>query len=310
MRPVAVLGLTAFFFACTSTPASETEQPVAHSESEQRATPLRVGLFAGDGAGEEYVVAIANVLAGDPRFTVRKFWDGSVNFWDFDVTVFPGGVGSTEWNALGADGQEHLKTVVNGGRGYVGICAGFYMALPGEAGFFDADIYWPWARGEAWLEVDVPNGNGVLSTTGSHWLRYVNGPVIYPLSNPARFTVLATFGTSVGEGIETMVGKPAVVGAKVGDGRAVAFSPHPELSGVGDMLKDALVWAAPVDGSVVRPEPIDPCRGFNDFGKCTGTVLEWCENGQYKRVDCAEKTDGRVRCGEDPRPEIGLNCVW
>jgi hypothetical protein len=309
MRGVTFLALSAFFFACASPTTSEPA--AANTESEQRSAPRRVGLFAGDGAGAEYVTAIENVLAGDPRFTVRKFWDGSVNFWDFDVSVFPGGVGSTEWNALGADGQEHLKTVVRGGRGFVGICAGFYMALPGEAGFFDADIYWPWARGDTWLEVNVEDGNGVLSSTGSHWLRYVNGPVIYPLSNPARFTVLATFGTTVGDG-ETMVGKPAVVGTKFGDGRAVAFSPHPELSDVGVMLKDALIWASPDNGAVNPPdppEPVDPCRGFDDFGKCTGTVLEWCDNGQYRRVDCATKTDGRIRCGEDPNPEIGLNCV-
>jgi hypothetical protein len=55
--------------------------------------------------------------------------------------------------------------------------------------------------------------------------------------------------------------------------------------------------------------PVDSCRGIGFAGLCTGTVLEWCERGVYKRVDCATKTDGRTKCGEDPSPTIGLNCV-
>ncbi|MBX3206261.1 MAG: M15 family metallopeptidase [Labilithrix sp.] len=44
-------------------------------------------------------------------------------------------------------------------------------------------------------------------------------------------------------------------------------------------------------------------------GRCTGTVLEWCASGTYRRADCAERTDGRVACGEDPSPHIGKNCI-
>lgn len=44
-------------------------------------------------------------------------------------------------------------------------------------------------------------------------------------------------------------------------------------------------------------------------GRCTGTVLEWCASGAYRRVDCAGRTDGRVACGEDPSPYIGKNCI-
>jgi hypothetical protein len=52
-----------------------------------------------------------------------------------------------------------------------------------------------------------------------------------------------------------------------------------------------------------------PCNGFDESGTCTGSVLEWCKDGAYARVDCATKTDGRTSCGADPNPTLGNNCV-
>ena len=62
-------------------------------------------------------------------------------------------------------------------------------------------------------------------------------------------------------------------------------------------------------GGAVEDEAPSGCRGFDAVGACTGTVLEWCEGGVYKRVDCATKTDGRTACGPDPNPALGNNCV-
>jgi hypothetical protein len=55
--------------------------------------------------------------------------------------------------------------------------------------------------------------------------------------------------------------------------------------------------------------PTDPCHGFDYSGTCTGTVIEWCDRGAYKRVDCATKADGRTLCGADINPAIGFNCI-
>lgn len=52
-----------------------------------------------------------------------------------------------------------------------------------------------------------------------------------------------------------------------------------------------------------------PCLGFSEAGTCTGSVLEWCKDGAYARVDCATKADGRTACGADPNPANGMNCV-
>ncbi|MEO1271858.1 MAG: hypothetical protein AAFX99_27505 [Myxococcota bacterium] len=39
----------------------------------------------------------------------------------------------------------------------------------------------------------------------------------------------------------------------------------------------------------------DPCRGLDYYGQCDGNVVEYCDDGQYRAVDCASE---------------GLRCVW
>lgn len=58
------------------------------------------------------------------------------------------------------------------------------------------------------------------------------------------------------------------------------------------------------------PTPATPsCATIPFSGQCTGKILEYCVNGVYNRVDCGTKTDGRTSCGEDPREEVGKNCI-
>lgn len=218
----------------TDASAPDTGAPVAST---------RIGLFVGAGAGLEYSGAVSKVLAGDARFVVTTFADGTVDFAKLDVVVMPGGTASTEWSALGTTGQTKLRSFVSGGGGYVGLCAGFYLALSYNAGFIDADNFEPWARGEGQIDVEIAPGNPVFTTPGKRRFRYVNGPVLQP---SPKYTTLATFAGNIGSStIVSMVGKPAVVASDYGKGRVVAFSPHPELSGLGSLLAEAIVWAAP-----------------------------------------------------------------
>ena len=92
------------------------------------------------------------------------------------------------------------------------------------------------------MKVTIPPNSPVFTTSGSFSFKYVNGPIIAPSGD---YTVLATFAGNIGSSsIASMVGTPAVVSKTHGKGRVVAFSPHPELSGLGDLLKDAMLWAA------------------------------------------------------------------
>jgi glutamine amidotransferase-like uncharacterized protein len=235
---LAFASLMLLTWSCARQPAEAPE------ESAAALTPKQIGLFAGNGAGAEYVAAVKDALKDDARFKVATFTNGSVDFNAFDVVVFPGGTGSAEWNALGASGQQKLKSFVTNGGGYVGICAGFYMALSSKAGFVTGEAYDPWARGEGKVTVKFESDAGVFTDAGTHEFKYVNGPLVQPIDGSA-YTVLATFQSNIGSSsILSMVGQPAVVGGSYGQGRVVAFSPHPELSGLGSLLKDALLWSA------------------------------------------------------------------
>ena len=71
------------------------------------------------------------VLRGMPATMARRVGaedirDGVLK--QFDVAIFPGGSGSKQASALNARGRAAVQAFVNRGGGYVGICAGSYLA--------------------------------------------------------------------------------------------------------------------------------------------------------------------------------------
>ena len=46
----------------------------------------------------------------------------------FDVLIQPGGSGSAQAKALEEEGRDKIRKFVDGGGGYLGICAGSYLA--------------------------------------------------------------------------------------------------------------------------------------------------------------------------------------
>jgi glutamine amidotransferase-like uncharacterized protein len=173
---------------------------------------------------------------------------------DVDVIVFTGGSGARQGESLGEDGRAAVKSFVESGGGYVGICAGAYLAMQGEPEFFKLGILAGknlsgdfWKRGVA--AVDVRAGDDAFS------MHYANGPIFAPevVDGLAPYTGLALFesdmyatrhGTMAGE----MPGTPAIVAARYGRGKMVLFSPNPVLGapGVGhpEMFVDALEWTS------------------------------------------------------------------
>jgi hypothetical protein len=73
-------------------------------------------------------------------------------------------------------------------------------------------------------------------------------------------------------------------------------------------LDEVLSWIRA--GAPLPEGTTDPCRGFTADGTCTGPVIEWCDSGAYKRVDCSTKTNGKTACGADPNPALGNNCIF
>ena len=213
---------------------------------------IEVGLFDGPGASAKRILPILHqfeelqVVPLGPD-DIRK-----VSLDQFDVLLFPGGSGSKQGKALGQEGRIRVREFAANRGGIVGICAGAYLCSSHynwsldlmNAKVFNTVVNVPgkgrksmWYRGPV-ADVDVeihPAGKSVLGLTGLHQVRYANGPIISPGNKPnvPPYKVLATFRSENGiyeaqKG--TMVGKPAVLYSKFGDGKVLALSPHFEFT--------------------------------------------------------------------------------
>lgn len=160
----------------------------------------------------------------------------------FDVVFFPGGTASMERATLGEEGWKQLKSFLRRGGGYVGTCAGAYMALVNaeraEGRLIDAELQeGEWERGEAILEIELTEeGKKVLGGDSALLkIAYQNGSVFHPANYEIldSYRVLAFFRTEIAEngaprGVQ--VGSPAIAVGEFAKGRVIVVSPHPELT--------------------------------------------------------------------------------
>lgn len=230
--------------------------PAASSDHESR--PLRVALFDDDGAGERGKKTVREQLSQrGMEVALMKGRDiAEKGLAGFDVVIFTGGSASKQGNALGEKGRENVRKFVRSGGGYVGICAGAYLACAGtnRVSVLSAKTVDPrWRRGEGVVKVEItPAGEEITGLAAKvHPIRYANGPIIQPDGRddiapyePVAFfrTELARNGTPVG----IMVDSPAIARGVFGKGRVVISSPHPESTdGLQDSFASSAVrWAA------------------------------------------------------------------
>lgn len=184
------------------------------------------------------------------------------------AVVFPGGSGGGIAKALQPAGVASVRAFVDGGGGYVGICAGAYLAGAGVKSY-TALLPWqhtqPWAKGEATLDVRLTEAGKRLlgGEFASFRTRYHNGPV-YPdvlgQSQKAGARTqpqpLAEFASAAQDkkGVvhEGMVGTPAIVADFAGKGRVLLISPHPESHEPLDVLvARAIGWTLGVEPTKV-----------------------------------------------------------
>lgn len=218
----------------------------------------KVAVFDGPGAGAGKVVkAIENF---NPRKVKqrhqRPFFATTLCVKDmtqatlkqFDTVIFPGGSAGRQGKALGPEKRRHVKQFVRNGGGYVGICAGAYLAsshYKWSFGFFNASCFNKmvdipgkgkksmWYRGgPADVQVSFNKKTSIIGKTKSEeTVRYQNGPILSAGKRPdlPRFQVLARFKTENGiykAQKDTMIGAPAIVTSKFGKGKVLAISPH------------------------------------------------------------------------------------
>ncbi len=233
----------------------------AEDTSPAKATkPIRVAVFNDAGVSEK-VAGLIELLNTHTELSVFKV-DGkdirAGKLQECDVVLLPGGSGSGEAKALEETGRQEIRSFVERGGGYLGICAGAYLA--------SADYDWSlhildakvldrahWARGSGDVEVSLTtSGQKFLGAAADReTILYWQGPLLAPAGKAEipDFETLGTFTTEIAkngapQGI--MLGTTAIARGTFGAGRVFCFSPHPERSESavqGHVLK-AIQWAA------------------------------------------------------------------
>jgi len=223
----------------------------------RRGDEPRVGMFSASGVSGRGPGRLEQLLrdrCAVRRFGARDLGDGVLQ--QFDVLLFPGGSGSGQAKALGKYGRDQVRSFVRDGGGYVGICAGGYLAANNydwSLGILDANVIdrKHWARGRGTVSLRwAANARGLLGQPRKDSVLYANGP-IYARGNDTAlpdFEVLASYRSEVnrnGAPKGVMLDTPAIVRGTFGKGRVVCSSPHPEQTeGLEEVMRRLVLSAA------------------------------------------------------------------
>ncbi|MFM8337031.1 MAG: BPL-N domain-containing protein [Opitutaceae bacterium] len=262
MRLTALL-LAAFLSAIPRADAAEPVEPEAPANppdlfaGPSKVRPLRIALYEGPGSGAAGVTHVANRARQLPGTTVTFLKPeevGTRNLAEFDVIIFSGGSGSGQSKAIGDTGRAKVREFVAAGGGYLGICAGAYLACAGfdwGLGILNArTVSNKWQRGRGMMRIQLTEpGRGLFGPVAEPFtIRYANGPIIKPLGRAdlPPYEVAAVFRTEIaknGTPVGVMIDSPAVVRAPFGKGRVLTISPHSEdTPGLENFVPLALAW--------------------------------------------------------------------
>ena len=138
------------------------------------------------------------------KLTAEEIRSGMLS--SLDILIQPGGSGGTQGRHLAEAGREEIRRFIRSGGGFIGICAGAYLA--------SADYEWSlnvldakvidrkhWARGRGTVEIAVSDaGKQLLRTTHQKLeIHYAQGPLLAPGNRPDidDYEVIATFETEI-----------------------------------------------------------------------------------------------------------------
>lgn len=151
--------------------------------------PVRVAVFEGEGVGPSSERLIS-ALRGEEerrlkvaRISAKEIQGGRLK--DFDVLVHPGGSGGKQGRALAESGRKAVREFVRGGGGYLGVCAGAYLATNDyewSLNLMDAKVVdrRHWARGKGTVNLQLsPEGTRFFRRDGKELkIYYAQGPLL------------------------------------------------------------------------------------------------------------------------------------
>lgn len=184
---------------------------------------------------------------------------------NYQVVVHPGGTGGGQGKALDAKGREREREFIAGGGGFLGVCAGAYLATSDydwSLHVLDARVVdrQHWNRGFGTVEIGLsPLGKDLLHVSRDRLpIYYHQGPLLAPAGRDdlPDFESLASFKSEIarnGAPAGVMIDQTAVAAGRYQAGRVLCFSPHPELTdGQGDLLVRAVAWLSDSSSVAVK----------------------------------------------------------
>lgn len=220
--------------------------------------PLSIAIYGGLGTGEEGVRNVKENIQSTLGLQVVELSPEDIANKDlasFDVIIFSGGSGSKQAETIGEKGKENLKSFIENGGGYLGICAGAYLATSG----FDWALHivsaktisqTEWKRGKGFVDLELTgDGTEIFGDVDEIFkCRYSSGPLFQSIKSGdlPPFKTLAHFRSEISENGVTegvMVNTPAIISAEYKKGKVLLMSTHPENTpGLEHMIPRALMW--------------------------------------------------------------------
>jgi hypothetical protein len=221
---------------------------------------IHVAVYEDTGSPELSTVAAENALKISPTFVCKRVTAEDIRngaLTGMDVFLQPGGSGSAQAKKLEEPGREKIREFVKAGGGYVGICAGAYLAssyYTWSLHLLNADVVdrEHWARGFGTVQLKFsPLGQSMLDQPKEIIdCTYHQGPLLAPghEKDLPPYEPIATFETEIaknGAPKGVMIGTTAMARGIFGKGHVVAISPHPEKTdGLDNIVRRAVEWSA------------------------------------------------------------------
>lgn len=233
------------------------------------ANRIRVAVYSDVGTGRSLTNLTNSLTAADDieffRITADKIRRDKLR--GVDVLIHPGGSGGKQGRHLDAAGRDVVRTFVRDGGGYLGICAGAYLAsndYEWSLNLIDAKVLdrKHWARGMGTVKVRLSAaGQNLLKRDQKEFeIYYGQGPLLAPKNDPAvpDYEELAVYQTEIaknGAPKGVMPGTTAIARGHYGAGRVFCFSPHPEKTpALYPLVHRAIRWSA----GRLDPPPMQP----------------------------------------------------
>jgi putative intracellular protease/amidase len=235
---------------------------VARGQEAVRRSPIRVTCLDVYGQGERGIGPknIQRCLSSSPDFTFQTVNADDIRsnaLAKFDVIICPGGSGSKQSRLLDAEGRRAIDEFIKNGGGYIGICAGAYLAssqYSWSLGILNAKVvdnaHWARGTGDVTLKMTA-EGRRLLGTNDAIvTCHYGQGPLLAPggRTDLPPYHVLATYNSEIakkGAPSGVMIDTTAIATGTYGKGRVLCFSPHPEKTkGLEDFVRRGVRWAA------------------------------------------------------------------